>query len=607
MLIKKLTAAFLLLLTLTSIDYAQWGGGEKYPNLKPHEESLQKLKDMRFGIFMHWGPSAIRGTSGWARGNHPYDYLPRIPIDEYDSLYLQFNPVLFDAKEWINMVKGSGAKYYVITTKHHDGFSIWDSKYSEYDIMSTPYPKDVLKQLSEECYKQGIYFGTYYSICDWSHPEYPGRYGGDPRPVENSDMNKYVSFMKHQLDELIDEYKTNILWFDGYWEDPWTHERGMELYKYLRDKKFDLLINNRVDRMRADEEGKINPQKYAGDYMTPEQEVGEFEIDHLWESCITISDGWYYSPQGKLKSLKELIDLLVQTVGGGGNLLLNVGPMPDGRIEMFQKKRLLEMGNWLNNYGESIYGTNAGPFKPNDYSASTRKDNKIFIHVLDWLHDTLYVPLIEQEITKSYLLNGNDFNFEKTGDAIKISIPIELRTKFNTVLILETDDEANKIEVKQPVYFKNIKTASLDEQPNKKYSADGERTLVDNKIGTNNIYENWLGFEEKSLSAVVDLKQLKNISNVQIGFYQNQGNWIFMPKKVELFISSDGNEFEKISEQSYPIIRSNENKRFVTMFNLDDIETKYVKIVAENIEKCPNWHKGSGGKAWLFVDEISIK
>lgn len=199
--INKMRVIFIVLFPI--LIFSQWGGGEKYPDLKPNKKSMKNFKNMRFGIFMHWGPSVIRGTSSWARGNHHYDFAPRIPINVYDSLYLEFNPVLFDAEEWVSIIKKSGAKYYVFTTKHYDGFCMWNSKYTDYDIMSTPYKKDVLKELSKECYNQGILFGTYYSICNWHHPEYSGRYGGDPRPVESSDMDKYIIYMKNLVSSSV--------------------------------------------------------------------------------------------------------------------------------------------------------------------------------------------------------------------------------------------------------------------------------------------------------------------------------------------------------------------------------------------------------------------
>ncbi len=350
----------------------------------PNTESMAQFENMRFGIFMHWGPSTLRGTSSWGRGNHPYDFAPQVPISEFDSLYLQFNPVLFDAEDWISTVKKAGAKYYVITTKHHDGFCIWDSEFTDYDMMSTPYRMDVLKQLSQECEKQDILFGTYYSICDWHHPDYPGRYGGDPRPRESSDMDKYRKYLYNQMDELVDKYHSKILWFDGSWESDWTHEDGMDLYKYLRNKNDKIIINNRVDKKQNLKQRTEQLAKFAGDYKTPEQEIGEYDIELPWESCMTITDrGWHFIPQAKIKSLQLLINTLVQTVGGGGNLLLNIGPMPDGRLDLFHKKRLLELGAWLTTNGESIYETEGGPFKPNEYAASTRKGNKIYLHILD--------------------------------------------------------------------------------------------------------------------------------------------------------------------------------------------------------------------------------
>ncbi len=600
-----------LILSLPLNLFSQWGGGEKYPDLKPNQEKLEQFQDIKFGMFVHWGPSAIKGTSSWARGNHPYDFAPRIPINEYDSLYVQFNPVLFNAKDWIQTAKDAGMKYFIMVTKHHDGFCNWDSKYTDYDIMSTPYGKDVLKELSDECKRQGILFGTYYSICDWHHPDYPGRYGGDPRPVESSDMEKFMVFLRNQLDELIEKYQTNILWFDGYWEGPWTHERGMDLYKYLRDKKNDLLINNRVDRMRADKEGKINPWKYAGDFGTPEQEIGTFNVDNPWESCITVSEGWFWRPHGQLKSLKECINILVQTVGGGGNLLLNIGPMPDGRMELFQQKRLKEIGRWLEKYGESIYSTRGGPFKPSEYITSTHKNNKIYLHVLDWVGDTLIIPPLVHKIIDHSVLGGEkaDAIFSQDG-GVKLSLTENKRNNLNTIIVLKLDGNSSDIKSQNPIHFilpQDYKTITLINPPSKKFNANGPETLIDKKRGMTNFYKDWLGFEGEDLEVVLDLMDKKQVKKVSIGFLQQQKSWIFYPQEIQLSISEDKENFKIIDVEQYTIEESEtlEIKNFE--YNFKNIDTRYLQIKVKNIKQCPDWHAGAGGKAWLFVDEIIVE
>jgi alpha-L-fucosidase len=407
------------------------GGGEANPGLTTHQEALQQWMDMRFGMFIHWGPVTLRGTEiGWSRG-------PQVPIEEYDNLYKEFNPVLFDAVRWVQIAKEAGMKYLIITTKHHDGFCLWDSKQTDYDISSTPYGKDIIRQLSDECAKQGILFGTYYSILDWRHPDYATRYGGDRRPVEESDMSRYIPYLHSQVEELITEYGTNILWFDGQWEDSWTHEEGMKLYRHCRDLRNDILINNRVDKGRfagADRRESI----YAGDFGTPEQKIGEFNLEYPWESCITICKQWAWKPNDSLKSRKECIQTLALTAGGNGNLLLNVGPMMDGRIEQRQIDRLKEIGEWLNTYGESIYGTRGGPFKPQHWIASTHKGNKIYIHLLKWPDGKLILPVIKEAKVKDVgILKGKSLTFEqKKGDMV-IRLPEEPVDPDDTVLVLE--------------------------------------------------------------------------------------------------------------------------------------------------------------------------
>lgn len=435
-----LAIAVMICISLFAVANIFADGGEADPSLKTNAESLKNWQDKKFGLFIHWGPVSLRGTEiGWSRGRE-------VPIQEYDNLYKEFNPVLFDAAEWVGLAKSAGMKYIVITSKHHDGFCIWDSEYTDYDIMSTPFKRDVLRELSDECKRQGIMFGTYHSLCDWHHPHYTTRYRNDPRPVEESDMSQYVDYLNNQVKELIVKYDTKILWFDGEWEDSWTHELGMDLYKNVRSWGDDILINNRVDKGRRGMKGMTATEQFAGDFGTPEQEIGEFIIDKPWESCITICKQWAWKPNDELKSLRECILTLAKTVGGGGNLLLNIAPMLDGRIEQRQINRLLEMGDWLGKYGESIYNTLPGPYKTTEWMASTFKDNKIFIHLLDWPKgDLLLTKLPNHKVLSAKIMGGKTVTLKEDKKYLTIQIPKKPVDENDTVLILELDGDAKSI------------------------------------------------------------------------------------------------------------------------------------------------------------------
>jgi len=410
------------------------GGGEAYPELKTNGKALDAWQDMRFGLFIHWGPVSLRGTEiGWSRGRE-------VPIKEYDLLFKEFNPVLFDADEWVTTAKNAGMKYIIITSKHHDGFCLWDSDFTDYDIMSSPFKRDILKELSEACQRQGILFGTYHSICDWHHPDYTTRYGGDPRPPADSHMDVYIKYLKNQIKELIQKYDTNILWFDGEWEDSWDHKKGMDLYKYVRDLKDEILINNRVDKGRQGMQGMSGSTAFAGDFGTPEQEIGTFSPNDPWESCITLCRQWAWKPNDQMKSLKECIQTLARTAGGGGNLLLNVGPMLDGRIEQRQIERLLEIGQWLKKNGESIYGTKGGPFLPTDWMASTCKNKKIFIHSFAWPAGGLILPNLENtKILAAGILNNESLRFIQSESEIAITLPDNPPDSIDTVIEIVLD------------------------------------------------------------------------------------------------------------------------------------------------------------------------
>jgi alpha-L-fucosidase len=585
------------------------GGGEAHPALKTNAASLKKWQDMRFGMFIHWGPVTLRGTEiGWSRG-------PQVRIDDYDSLYKEFTPVLFNATEWVSTARAAGMKYLVITSKHHDGFCLWDSKYTDYDIMATPLHRDVLKELSEESGRQGIMFCTYYSILDWHHPDYSTRYGGDRRPVETSDMNRYRTYLKNQVGELVKGYHTNLLWFDGQWEDSWTHSDGMDLYAYARNLNDALLINNRVDKgHRASLKGMSASEVFAGDFGTPEQEIGVFDNERPWESCITICQQWSWKPNDKLKSLKECIQMLAKTAGGGGNLLLNISPMPDGRIERRQADRLKGIGEWLGRYGESIYGTAGGPFKPTAWLASTCKANRIYVHLLFSPKDELRLPVVPQrKITSVRMLGGALLEFHKEGDHLVIALPRKPVDENDAVVVLELDGPVQGV-APLVVPQNNIKgmvdaDVRLAHEPGSAYAAKGAPSLIDRVRGTADFHDGtWLGFEQDDCEAVIDQHSAKPVSKVTVGCLKAQGSWIFLPKALEVGVSDNGTDFRtigRIDVEGPDRDEAAETRELV--IPCERATARFVKVRGVNIGVCPSWHKGAGGKAWVFVDEITVE
>ncbi len=430
----KILCIISLLFCLNLSSYSQTSD-----NTKTDCDPITEFMDLKFGMFVHWGPVALRGTEiGWSRGH-------QVNADEYDSLYKEFYPVLFNADDWIKTLKEAGMKYFVLTTRHHDGFCLWDTQYTDYNIMNTPFKRDVLKELKEACDKYDILFGTYYSICDWWHPNYPeSRIEGVEKP--DADMEKFYTYLKNQTKELIEDYGTKIFWFDGEWEEPWTHEYGQDFYKYLKGLDANILINNRVDKGRKGMEGVTISNEFAGDYATPEQRIGAYDIENPWESCITICNQWAWKPNDQMKSYDQCMQTLIKTVGGGGNLLFNVGPMPDGRIEQRQIDQLKKMGDWLKKYGESIYESKGGPYKPNDKIASTRKGDIIYLHLFNWEDDVLNIPMPgKARIKKCNVLKGDNLKFKQSSETLSINIPTNMKNQSVLTIAVKLDIDATTI------------------------------------------------------------------------------------------------------------------------------------------------------------------
>jgi alpha-L-fucosidase len=414
------------------------------PKIKTSKEVMDDFMDKRFGMFIHWGPVALRGTEiGWSRNK-------LVPQAEYDNLYKEFNPVLFDANAWVLTAKNAGMKYLTITSKHHDGFCLWPSAYTEYDIMSSPYKKDIIGELAKACKKHDIKFCVYFTILDWHDKNYPIHNDGKGLQTDGN-MDAFRDTIKNQLKEIITKYDPYMLWFDGQWEEPWTDEMGIDLYEYLKTLKKDLIINNRLGKeMSAIKNISADHSKMIGDYDTPEQRVGNLNMDFPWETCMTIANQWAWKPNDKVKSLKECLQTLIKTASGNGNLLFNVGPMADGRIEQRQIDLLKQMGDWLKIYGESIYNTNGGPYIPNKGYSATRKGNKIYIHIFDDTKTELLLPAIAGiKIESMSWMNGKTADWKEADGQYKAIIPAQLPDKNSNVLVLQIDKVAMDIPIQK--------------------------------------------------------------------------------------------------------------------------------------------------------------
>ncbi|RED98412.1 alpha-L-fucosidase [Marinoscillum furvescens] len=375
----------------------------KKPQLSISEDQrMEWWRDAGFGMFIHWGLYAIPAgvyKGDTVRGNAEWimDKLD-IPVKEYEQFASQFNPVKFDAEKWVSIAKDAGMKYIVITSKHHEGFCLWDSKTTDYDVMeASPFNRDIIKELAEACRREGIKFCVYYSIVDWHHPQaqaplFPNYNAGQrDSTVFNPDFPKYYeNYLKPQVKELLTEYgDIGVVWFDGDWIPDYTTEMGKELYSFIRDLQPQTIVNNRVDKGRAGMSGMNKEGVYAGDFGTPEKEIPDTGMDGVdWESCLTMNGSWgFKSTDHNWKSEKTLIHNLVEIVSKGGNLLLNVGPTAEGEIPQASVERLAAMGDWVEVNGESIYGAEASPFEKPEWGRYTIKDNVLYAHVFDWPAD----------------------------------------------------------------------------------------------------------------------------------------------------------------------------------------------------------------------------
>jgi alpha-L-fucosidase len=413
-------------------------------NYQPTSENLkarQEFQDAKFGMFIHWGVYSVLGDGEWVFHNR------KLPLQAYERLPKFFDPEKFEPKTWVALAKAAGMKYITITSRHHDGFAMFDSKVSDWNIVQrTPYGKDPLKLLADECHQQGVKLFFYYSQLDWHHPDYypRGKTVIDRGPWDNGrpdhgDWNAYLNYMEGQLRELLTNYgPVGGIWFDGMWDRPdadWHLERTYGLIHQLQPAA--LIIPNHHQTPKPGED----VQTFERDL--PGQNTAGFNTNYVsdqlpLETSDTLNGAWGFNiGDSNYKSPEEVEKKLVRAAGNNANLLLNIGPMPNGEIQEEFVTRLRAVGDWLSRYGEAIYGTRGGPFAPADWGVTTQKRDKIYVHVLTWNAPLLALPPAQKTISTARLLvNGSPVEFTQSASGIVLKVPDAAKNEVDRVVVL---------------------------------------------------------------------------------------------------------------------------------------------------------------------------
>jgi alpha-L-fucosidase len=421
-----------------SVSLVAQGG---YQPTTANRAAREWFQDARFGMFVHWGVYSVLGDGEWVMNNK------KIPIADYEKLPAFFNPIAFDAAEWVSLAKAAGMKYITITSKHHDGFAMFDSNVSNYNIVArTPYKKDPLKALAEECRRQGLKLFFYYSQLDWHHPDYfpRGRTGQDAGRPDTGTWPRYLDYMNAQLRELLTHYgDIGGIWFDGWWDKPDTDWQLSRTYSLIHELQPQALIgSNHHRRPNPGEDFQMFEKDLPGGRsqgFNADSEIGDLPL----ETCETMNGAWGFNiTDRRYKSTRDLIRYLVRAAGSNANFLLNVGPMPDGRIQPEFGTRLREVGTWVGKNGESIYGTRGGPVAPHPWGVTTRKGDHVYVHVLDAADPSLLLPPLPSVVRAARLLSsGQAVPFKTSEFGTVLTLPREL-DPIDTIVVMDLEPKA---------------------------------------------------------------------------------------------------------------------------------------------------------------------
>ena len=495
-----------------------------------YDARAQWFRDAKVGVFIHWNPSSLIGKEvSWCRNEYGRE--------KYDALYKQFTAEKFDADVWAKLFHESGIRYAVVVPKHHDGFCMFDTKTSDYNVMHSPFGRDYVKEIAAACGSNDVRFGLYYSILDWWNPAYKGTAGAD--------LTDYLNVFKAHMTELLGKYgPVGCIWFDGNWEASWTHAYGREMYAFVRRLQPGTLLGNRIEPKPRTPEPELlgsgeagvringdlpyvssfyDAPDAVGDYQAREMMYGNYYAKKAWDSCYNVSPppdapnaGWSWVPPPRPRPVAELANWIIQCIGRDGNALLGIGPRPDGTIDPGTAARLLELGDWLKHNSGAIYGTRGGPYLPGMWGASTRKGNKVFLFVQKWKKGELSLPALPVAVKSARLIAGGSVTYGKNGNAWEIRVTEMFQRPIATIVELTLAKDAMAlpvVEVPKPKNFAQGKPVEVSSV----WPGRVEKDLKPAHITDGNPDTLWAA-EEKSREAwvTIDLQKACTVEEVML-------------------------------------------------------------------------------------------
>ena len=422
---------------------------------RQHEQRMAWFNEAKFGMFIHWGPCSLASVEISWPIMRPGPQWP-ITQEEYVNLYKRFNPVKYDPDAWVELAQEAGQRYMVLVTKHHDGFCMFDSSYTDYKITNSPYKKDIVRMMGEACHRHGMPLGYYYSPPDMHHPDYRDTTklvseNWEGQPTRHQWPN-YLHYLELQVRELISRYPSPfVLWFDGL-----GHQEkydGYHIVRMIRELSPATLVNNRIGvpgdfgtpEQFVPQHVPVKGVEIQGTHRTPPNELPAGLPTHKdffnWETCMTINKTWAYNMNDRnFKSTEYLIRTLVDAASKGGNFLLNVGPTPEGTIQPEFQERLRGIGRWMKKNSDSIYGTTFGPLQDIPYGRTTAKGNMVYLHVFDWpAGEKLEVHGLKARVIDVRMLDGGKrVQFTATASGLTIKVPAQAADPADTVLAIKT-------------------------------------------------------------------------------------------------------------------------------------------------------------------------